>query len=73
MFLVAGGWDGYDSMDSTETLVEGGQEWVSSIVQRLPAERSGPRGISMQDTVLMIGKNFHIFIFTFTFPLFAET
>ena len=56
VFLVAGGYDGYDGsyLSSTETLVEGGQAW--NFQQPLPSERSGFCGISLPDTVIMIGK-----------------
>ena len=56
MFLVAGGLDigNYDELSSTETLVEGSQAW--NFQQSLPSGRNGLRGISLPDTVIMLGK-----------------
>ena len=58
VFLVAGG---YDGSYSTETLVEGGQAW--NFQKPLPSGRRGLRGISLPDTVIMLGKK----VLTFTF------
>ena len=56
MFLVAGGTDsGRDPTNSTETLVEGEKTW--NFQQILPSSRYGLRGISLPDSVIMIGKN----------------
>ena len=53
VFLVAGGYD--DSyISSTETLVEGGQAW--NFQKPLPSGRAGQSGISLLETVLMLGK-----------------
>ena len=51
---MAGGL-GYDSsnLDSTETLVEGGQSWT--LGEKLPSRRRGLRGVSLLDTVIMTG------------------
>merc|ERR1712131_279747 len=53
VFLVAGGWDGSNRLSSTETLVEGGQAW--NFQQPLPSGRTGLRGISLPNTVIMTG------------------
>ena len=52
VFLVAGG---CCSLSSTETLIEGGQAWTFQ--NPLPSRRSGLRGISLPDTVIMTGRN----------------
>ena len=56
MFLVAGGRDPItsDLLSSTETLVEGGQAW--NFQKPLPSGRAGQSGISLLETVLMLGK-----------------
>ena len=59
VFLVAGGYDD-DYFSSTETLVEGGQAW--NFQQPLPSGRTGLRGISLPNTVIMTGK----IVLTFT-------
>ena len=61
VFLVAGGWDGSSYLSSTETLVEGGQAW--NFQQPLPFFRYAFQGISLPNTVIMIGK----IVLTFTF------
>ena len=61
MFLVAGGYDDYSTLSSTETLVEGGQAW--NFQQPLPSGRQGLRGTSLPNTVIMTGK----IVLTFTF------
>jgi len=54
VFLVAGGTDsGRDPTNSTETLVEGEKTW--NFQQILPSSRYGLRGISLPDSVIMIG------------------
>ena len=54
VFLVAGGYDeGSGLISSTETLLEGSQAWNGQ--QPLPSGRSGLRGISLPDTVIMTG------------------
>merc|ERR1711973_736869 len=53
VFLVAGGFVDFLSISSTETLVEGGQAW--NFQEPLPSGRSGLRGISLPDTVIMTG------------------
>jgi len=59
VFLVAGGYDDdVDELSSTETLVEGGQAW--SFQQPLPSRRGFLSGISLPDTVLMIGGSYYI-------------
>ena len=64
VFLVAGGTDGsYNSLSSTETLVEGGQSW--KVHQDLPTGRRGLRGISLPNTVIMTGKKKSHFTFAF--------
>ena len=63
VFLVAGGYDGYDGsyLSSTETLVEGGQAW--NFQNPLPSGRVGVRAISLPNTVILTGKR----VLTFTF------
>ena len=61
VFLVAGGWDGSNYLSSTETLVEGGQAW--NLQQGLPSGRYALRGISLPNTVIMIGKKSPHFYF----------
>ena len=61
MFLVAGG-EGSSTIDSTETLIEGGQAWNLINHDHLPTDRKGLRGISLLDTVILTGKKI-----TFTF------
>ena len=62
MFLVAGGFDeGSGLISSTETLVEGSQAWNGQ--QPLPSGRSGLRGISLPDTVIMTGNQVHTYSF----------
>ena len=53
--------DGSSRLSSTETLVEGGQAW--NFQQPLQSSRSGLRGISLPNTVIMTGK----IVLTFTF------
>jgi len=53
VFLVAGGFDGSSYISSTETLVEGGLAW--NFQQPLPIGRTGLRGISLPNTVIMTG------------------
>ena len=52
VYLVAGGWDGSDTLSSTE-IYEGGK-WTE--VGALPAAVTGVRGASLQNTVSMMGK-----------------
>merc|ERR1712198_672842 len=55
VFLVAGGRDPQtsDLLSSTETLVEGSQAW--NFQKPLPSGRAGLSGISLLETVLMLG------------------
>jgi len=53
VFLVAGGYGGSGLISSTETLVEGDQGWNDQ--KPLPSGRSGLRGLSLPDTVIMTG------------------
>merc|ERR1719300_1471774 len=57
VFLVAGGSDYPNYFSSTETLVEGGQAW--NFQQPLPIGRSGLRGISLPNTVIMTGGRYY--------------
>ena len=62
MFLVTGGSQSrYNYLSSTETLIEGGKSW--NLQQDLPSGRASLQGISLPNTVIMIGK----IVLTFTF------
>ena len=52
-FLVSGGWDGGNPLDSTELLVETASAWVYS--GQLPSARRGLRGANIDNKVLMTG------------------
>ena len=56
MFLVAGGYEPYHFISSTETLVEGGIAW--NFEQNLPYPNglNAMASISLPDTVILLGK-----------------
>ena len=63
VFLVAGGYGGSGLISSTETLVEGDQGWNDQ--KPLPSGRSGLRGLSLPDTVIMTGNQVHTFFYIY--------
>ena len=52
---MVGGYDHLNFLDSTETLVEGDKSWALGAM--LPSKRWAPRGVSLPDTVIMIGND----------------
>ena len=54
-FLVSGGYDGSDSLSSTELLVETASAWVYS--GSLPSPRYGLRGANIDNKIFMTGNN----------------
>lgn len=55
MFLVTGGWDGAEILDSTEMLDPSIGSWVNGA--KLPQPMSGLKAININDLVLIFGIN----------------
>ena len=55
VFIVAGGWDGFLYLSSTEILIgEDGKQWVDG--PQLPRRLNGVRGVSIGNRFLLTGK-----------------
>ena len=54
VLLVAGGWDGYNRLSSTEILVTLAGGWRT--VGRLPSAVTALRGATLDNTVYMLGE-----------------
>ena len=54
VYIVSGGYDGYNSLSSTETLTAGSSEWVEA--GALPSARQLLRGVSVDNQFYVLGK-----------------
>ena len=61
MFLVTGGWDGAEILDSTEMYDPSVGSWANGA--KLPQPMSGLKATNINDRVLIFGRYLHLYIY----------